>query len=1140
MGSGYRLPPPVRRSTHHGLVLLAAALTVLLAGTVLAALAALAGFAVESGVAVRLTAQPDAQLQVDADFSATGLAAGDRAVRAAVDRAYAAVPHRTSLSLVSIQPLMLGSGATTPVGLRFVATQGAAAHSRLLQGSWPEGAGNAQVAAFTGLPVVAPGSSAPGAATATVPAAVNQAMASAMHLRIGGTLSLQSFQQVRVVVRITGIYQALPSSPGFWPAVAGDPTDSNGLSQSLVVVPPAALVEQGAFNAHVVVHWDSVPAVGSRDGVSMDALDGLAQRMDTFSGSDAALSVYHGATPALQRTTVSTDLPTVIRNLAGPAVVARSALYLPTALLAVLAVATMTLTARQLAAHRSAELVLQQTRGAGTGRLVGGAAVEWAALVLPAAVAAPFLAGALLSGMHGAGLVDGAVPRSTLTAAAWGAVVLTVLVHAAAALLPVLRTVSGRDIAFRTRARSDRAAAAQRIGADLALLLVAVLGYLQLVHYHSTVTVAGTVDPVLVLVPVVAVVAASVLLLRLLPLTSRALDRFGRLRRGLVLPLAGWQLSRRSNRNAGPVVLMSMAVTVGTLATTALACLSGLALDQARFSVGADVSVGTTNGLAGYPAGQLHSRYQQLPGVTGVDPVTVTSSAFVGDPSSVDLVGIDAAALPGQAATPLPTLRQDLAGSDYAARIAALAKGTPDYGMLLTGHGDQIDLDVEVRVGGAGAGVPAPLTLGVQLVDADGQLVQTYAELTGTDGSRHSLAVTLPSGGRTAFPLRLVGLSIRPADQQQAARVALTVDRLGIGGAWVGTLPGAGRWQDETQGGAGRSAADCGSQAQAPAADGGSAGADLFSPAVCSVAAPTAGGPLLSAVISTAAPGQRTAPASPAVLDLNPLDPQRVTPIPVLANDAVATGRGLTVGRQLTLDMGSELVGDPTLKAVVVGTVRAIPGQDPQQPALLADNRAVTAAELVAGLDPEPPSSWLLSSADSAATAAAVAADPRLGSARTVEQEASLQRSDPFRSGMRTVLELCRLLAPAFAVIGFTVHVVITTRERRREFALLRAMGIRSRLLAVLLWAEQITVTLFAVVPGALLGVGLATVILPLVTLDDYGAAPFPPLRPAVPWGPVLLTALATAAVICLVVMVLARLLARVDLVRTLRAGEDS
>jgi hypothetical protein len=65
-------------------------------------------------------------------------------------------------------------------------------------------------------------------------------------------------------------------------------------------------------------------------------------------------------------------------------------------------------------------------------------------------------------------------------------------------------------------------------------------------------------------------------------------------------------------------------------------------------------------------------------------------------------------------------------------------------------------------------------------------------------------------------------------------------------------------------------------------------------------------------------------------------------------------------------------------------------------------------------------------------------------------------------------------------------------------------------------------------------------VILPLVTLDDFGNAPFPPLRLDVPWGPVLLTALVTAAVICLVVMTLARLLARVDLVRTLRAGEDS
>jgi ABC-type antimicrobial peptide transport system permease subunit len=137
------------------------------------------------------------------------------------------------------------------------------------------------------------------------------------------------------------------------------------------------------------------------------------------------------------------------------------------------------------------------------------------------------------------------------------------------------------------------------------------------------------------------------------------------------------------------------------------------------------------------------------------------------------------------------------------------------------------------------------------------------------------------------------------------------------------------------------------------------------------------------------------------------------------------------------------------------------------------------------------------------------------------------------------VLELVRYLAPGFAVIAFTVHAVVSTRQRRKEFALLRAIGVRATSLSALLGAEQVGLALFAVVPGALMGMALASAVLPLVTVDDSGQAPYPPLPQVIPWSTVTLTAVATALAISAVVLALARLLARVDLVRVLRAGED-
>ncbi|MFC1434714.1 FtsX-like permease family protein [Streptacidiphilus sp. N1-3] len=1131
-----RLPPPLRRSAQHGLVLTAAALTVLLAGTVLSALAALAGFAVDAGTVDRVSAQPEAQVQFTATYAAPGLAVADRDIRAAVARSFGPVSQHTYLGLVGQTPLVVAGTETSPVLLHPVAVQGAAAHGVLVTGSWPAGAGDPSRDAFLRLPAVPPGSGGTAAgAGPVVDAAVPQQLALRLRLGPGSVLRLTDSYAHRVTVRVSGVFRPSDSEPGFWEGAAGNPTDA----PALLVLAPGPLNGTAAFDQQIAALWNTVPDFSR---LRAGDLPGLAQRVTTLTTSDTSRSVFHGADPALPLVTVNSSLPSILDRLGGSVVVARSALYLPAALLAVLALTTLVLTARQLAAHRQNELVLQQTRGAGGGRLLRAAGLEWLVIVLPTAVAAPFLAAPLLHGLHGAGVLQGPLPGSTLRTEAWGAVALAVLVHGAAALLPVLRAVTGRDITARLRARGARAAAAQQFGADLALLAVAVLGYLQLRHYRSTVTLAGTVDPVLVLVPVVAVGAASVLLLRLLPLASRLLDAFGRRSRGLVLPLAGWQISRRSGRNAGPVVLMCLAVTVGALATTALACLDALAQDQAEFTVGAAAAVRPATGAPGYPDQSLHARLQALPGVTGVNPVTLNQATSSGDSTAVGLIGIDTTATaPGRPAPPLPTLRQDLAGPHYAADIAALAKGIPPGGLPLPGRPAGIDLDLAVTSSAVGGGVSAP-TLTLTVVDADGQTDRITAVPDRLDGTRQTLRLTLPGGARSAYPLTLAGIALTPAADQPAARFGLTVYRIG-GDGWADALPAGNLWFDRT-GGPGQAAR----AAAAKAADcvtvppPGSDEPAAYPSGVCDLAGGAGtGAPLLRAEVASGPPGQRTQGTGIVLVPAPSGSSGEVKPVPVLADDSFVAQTHLRVGDLIKIGVGLDDSGlEQDVDVQVVGTVHAIPGVGTLQANLLVDQRALAAAELAGNIPTQRPGLWWLAGTEPAADAAAVARDPMLGTAVTTDQAAAQQRADPFRFGMREVLALCRLLAPAFAVIGFTVHVVITTRERRREFALLRAMGTRSRRLATLLWLEQIGVTLFAVLPGALLGVGLAAVILPLVTVDDAGARPYPPLRIDVPWLWVALTALATAGAICLVVMTLSRLLARVDLVRTLRAGEDS
>jgi ABC-type lipoprotein release transport system permease subunit len=191
----------------------------------------------------------------------------------------------------------------------------------------------------------------------------------------------------------------------------------------------------------------------------------------------------------------------------------------------------------------------------------------------------------------------------------------------------------------------------------------------------------------------------------------------------------------------------------------------------------------------------------------------------------------------------------------------------------------------------------------------------------------------------------------------------------------------------------------------------------------------------------------------------------------------------------------------------------------------------------------EPPQDdfWLLSAqhGDAAVAAAALRADPAAGTGTTVAQTARQIRDDPLQRGTRGALVLATVLAPAFAVIGFTLHTAMSARSRRGEFALLRAIGVRRRQLAALLWAEQVGPALLAVVVGCVVGTLLAAVVTPLVTVDATGAPAVPPLAVSVPWLKVSGVALGTAVLIVAAVTVLARVFARVDLVRVLRAGDD-
>ncbi|MYZ12761.1 FtsX-like permease family protein, partial [Streptomyces sp. SID337] len=1055
-----RLPAAVRGSRQHGLVLGAAGLAVLLAATVLAALAALSEKAVEGGVQRRLAADREAVVEVAGAHRTRGAAESDEDVRAALDRTYGDVPHHTWSALRAPAARNDELAVTTAAGrpredatLSVAAVQGMERHASMVTGRWPRtGDGPVEVA-------------------------VTEVVAAELAVRPGDGITVRGADERPVPMRVVGVYTAEGRAPAVWASLSS----TFGTPDSIAVVPREAFTRTEGLARDARALWLGVPRA---DGLRLDDIEPLQERAERFAGSNA---VGGGDL------TLSAGLRRALDRLATPIAVARAGLYVPATLLAALAVAALVLTARQLAEHRRPELALLAARGAGTRRIVLSSAGQWACVAVPAGVVAPLLAGPLLHVLEDAGLIEGDMPGTAVTGPGWAAVAAALAVHGLGVLVPTVRVVRDRRAVARLRLRVARFAGAQRLGADLALAAVAVLGWLQLRQYRSPVTGGNGVDPVLVLAPVAMTVAAALLVLRFLPLLARVVDPLARRGRGLVLPLGGWQIGRRAARHAGPALVVTLALAVAALSSTALAVLDRGDRDQAAFRVGADLRVEPGDGV---PLGERRAAYEALPGAESVTPV-VTTEGYV-EQDAVAVTGINTEI------GPVPSLRADLADRPVRELVAPLGRGIPEHGLPVarsdTGRGRAplTELPLRVRLSADGGGRVVPVRLTVFFEDGD--------------GLARSSSVSIKEGGARTVPLevgargegiRILQIDLSMVGERVRRTYRLTVDR-------VPGLTRPARWRDLRADPPDRRAAGCPDAGREEPRRGRRppSSATAPGPVLCSDRPGT--GKLVDAVLR-GPDGDLKYPTWSVRLGTDRAKGRPAAP--ALADDALLSSGAVRVGDTVTV-RGST---GGSARVRIVGRVAAVPGLPRDRPRLLADSRAMAAQWTLGGALPGAESAWWVGvrGGDAGAALAAVRDDPRLGHAVDVPFVQEELAADPLRRGARGALVLCLVLAPAFAVIAFTLHTVVSARSREREFGLLRALGVRRGQLAAYLWTEQLALAAVATLLGTALGAALALLIMPVVTVDAEGDPVFPGLVESVPWVRVTATAGVTAAVIC-------------------------
>ena len=620
-----------------------------------------------------------------------------------------------------------------------------------------------------------------------------------------------------------------------------------------------------------------------------------------------------------------------------------------------------------------------------------------------------------------------------------------------ALLYPVLRP--GRGAAQIRRGRQAVLSGATRAGADLALVVLAVLACWQLRRYSAVSTSSGgpsAIDPVLVLAPALALAGGTVLTLRLLPIAARGVDRLSAGGRGLTSALAGWQFSRQPLRQGGAALLLVMAVATGTLALAQHQSWTRSAADQAAYVTGGDVQVD----LAQPVSAGATTTISGAPGVRGAMAVSVN-----------------------QVATPprwWPSTPPTRPGSPCSGAISRACRRPPccarsrqrrtPAACSCRGKPRTVQFTVTLS--------RAPLdsvTAQFTVTDATGAAFQLASGLIYADGRPHTLTASL-GGADAAYPLRLSQVILfytLPAKPLKAP-VTLTV---------AGATPST--WIAD---------------ASSPELDSQLNGGEIYGPSGNPQATGWQSAP--GGATLTFTPGYGLWAANPDAVPVitEPVAGQVSLSAPVAVPAAVPAIATRAFDSQNSTHVGSIVqttVSGVTVPAKIVAVANAFPTIS--GPGLVMDLPTLEAFLVSHGTDPVPVTQWWLSTDGGQVPASLARALPP---GATITDSAALAAAtvgDPLSAAPQQALLAMAVAAALLAIAGFWVSIAANVRQRRAENALLAALGVNQRSAAAQLFLEKLLLSVPAAALGLILGTVVARLLVPAVTLSPTAQIPVPP-----------------------------------------------
>jgi hypothetical protein len=976
-------------------------------------------------------------------------------------------------------------------------------HATILEGDWPE------------------------TSDAPYQVAISRDTAEAQELSLGDALTLEyrHDHEYTVDVRIAGIYQVDDPNHPFWydselemfGFTEGQSFDTYG---PLVVRPE--IFFSVATPRSSWVRWRLLPDFDSVTTTTAPQIRRETNRLINRIGDEEFLGV---------RMNVSTNLNSLIRRLERSLLVTQASVTIVVVQLAILAGYALVLTSRLIVDHRRVESAVLRARGASSRQLFGLALIEAIVLALPLILLAPPLAALALRAFNLAGpladielLIEPAISSGAYFSAGIAGLIGVLLLS-----IPVLRQQEAAPGAQASQHRQESESLWQRAGIDLAVLLVAAVGFFQLRRYSSTITetVEGRlgIDPLLVAAPALGLIAGAILTLRIVPLLARIAERVAARQRAALVALGAWQIARRPLVYSRSMLLLLLAIGIGIFTVAHTQTWQQSQVDQANYQIGADIRVQPDTRFSRMlePIALTDAHFQ-IDGVVASMPVNQRLEQFGGVRDLGTLVMVDAEYAPDTI-----LIRDDLEPDRFDQMVREMREARPEFDAAPL-PGEPVRLSLRARIApefSDEAGIDldeAAVQVAVTLLDGEGYLHRVNMGTVHPDEPDVDLAADLASDLGN-------GLVARPVYPLQIAAVEFSTI-----GAQIGENRGAielSQWRvsDDVTGDGWRDVpaetlADPNWEASTHTFSGNTWAEMTLEPVDGTFVAGYATGSTPRVAVRRAT--FRISAPAPAVDG----------GVPVIISETLRDRGDYDIGDRILVPIGSF-----AFDGRVIGIVEGFPGTNAHtMAAVIADLPTIVAINERPAETPFAPSErWIaLGGGDVDQVADTLEKAPYTSRrvAASDQRARELQR-DPVALGTLGALSLGFFAATIVAGAGVIASSAGSARQRMGEFLLMRAIGLSPRQLSGWLLLENSLLIILGVIGGTLLGLMLGWLVLPLIALTQEARQVFPGVRVIIPWGTIGLLQGAGLALLAVLTGVLALIVRKGGLGESLRVRDD-